>query len=507
MPKASLSLAKKSDSQGECRILVRLDITRTNRPQFKSSVSVSPTHFVDGSIKIPSRGRLNTALRESLLRKKKEIEAFVASISAIAMALPEEAQTRKDILEVYETVKTVNPSEISRTTIIAKKKEQAEINAELVRELQEAHRPDVLEYIRKRIRGMENGDIKRKGNNYKKGTLHAYKVSQTVLEAFAKAHPFNWEDIDEQLIDKYVQYQEELGYMKKSVNKHLASLSAMLNAAFKDGYRFKTSVLSHFPKLNVTRDDKVEEIYLTEAELQALYELPLEDKGEDIARDIFLVGCYTSQRYSDYSRIRKSNVSFHDGIGIVTLTQQKTDTEVSIPILNDNLISIFEKYGYDLPVINNSTLNRKIKDVIRRLSENVPSLREEIPTRLRLDQIKMEGEGRVSFKRNSRGEVLIPKYDLVTSHTARRTGITLMYLSRILDTHEMMSISGHKTESVFHDYIKLSGIELATGIAKKVAKAKSEAEVKSMLLKQFESMSSEQLARLLELANRQSPHL
>lgn len=97
--------------------------------------------------------------------------------------------------------------------------------------------------------------------------------------------------------------------------------------------------------------------------------------------------------------------------------------------------------------------------------------------------------------------MLIPKYALVTSHTARRTGITLIYLSRILDTHEMMSISGHKTESVFHDYIKLSGIELATGIAKKVAKAKSEAEVKSMLLKQFESMSSEQLARLLELAN------
>ena len=65
----------------------------------------------------------------------------------------------------------------------------------------------------------------------------------------------------------------------------------------------------------------------------------------------------------------------------------------------------------------------------------------------------------------------------------------------------MMSISGHKTESVFHEYIKLSGIELATGIAKKVARAKSEAEVKSMLLKQLESMSSEQLARLLEQAN------
>lgn len=502
MAKATLFLSLKEYKSGEHAILVRFDISRTNRPQFNTKILIPPEYFVDGEIKIPMRGKLNTALRDSLRKKKTDLDAFIASINAIIMALPEEACTRRNLLEVYETVKSVNPSEISRTTIIATKKEQAEINAELIRELQEARRPNVLEYIRRRIEGMENGDIKRKGNNYKKGTLHAYKVSQTVLEAFAKTHPFNWEDIDEQLIDKYVQNQEELGYMKKSINKHLASLSAMLNAAFKDGYQFKTSVLSHFPKLNVTRDDKVEEIYLTEAELQALYEMPLEDKSDDIARDIFLVGCYTSQRYSDYSRIRKSDVSFHDGIGIVTLIQQKTDTEVSIPVLNDNLIRVFEKYDYELPFINNSTLNRKIKDVIKRLSESVPSLREEIPTRLRLDQSKMESEGRVAFKRNNRGEVLIPKYDLVTSHTARRTGITLMYLSRILDTHEMMSISGHKTESVFHDYIKLSGIELATGIAKKVARAKSEAEVKSMLLKQFESMSSEQLARLLELANK-----
>lgn len=501
MAKATLFLAKKTNKSGEHAILVRFDISRTNRPQFKTNTLVLPDYFVNGEIRIPTRGKLNASIRDSLYKKKTDLDAFIASINAIIIALPNEARTRRDILEMYETVKTVSPSEISRTTIIAKKKEQAEINAELVRELQETRRPNVLEYIRKRIKGMENGDIKRKGNNYRKGTLHTYKVSFTVLEAFAKLHPFNWENIDEQLIDKYVQYQEEQGYMKKSVNKHLASLSAMLNAAFKDGYQFKTSVLSHFPKLDVTREDKVEEIYLTEAELQALYEMPLEDEGEDIARDIFLVGCYTSQRYSDYSHIRKNNVSFHDGIGIVTLTQQKTNTEVSIPILHDNLIRIFEKYNYDLPFINNYTLNRKIKDVIKRLSENVPSLKEEIPTRLRLDQSKMEGEGRVTFKRNDRGEVLIPKYDLVTSHTARRTGITLMYLSRILDTHEMMSISGHKTESVFHDYIKLSGIELATGIAKKVAKAKSEAEVKSMLLKQFESMSSEQLARLLEQAN------
>ena len=112
----------------------------------------------------------------------------------------------------------------------------------------------------------------------------------------------------------------------------------------------------------------------------------------------------------------------------------------------------------------------------------------------------MEEQNKVQFKRNEHGEALVPRYRLATTHTARRTGITLMYLSKMLDSHEMMSISGHKTESVFNDYIKISGIELATSIAKKVAKAKQEAEVKSVLLEQFGQMSAEQLAGLLELA-------
>ena len=479
--------------------MVRLDITRTNRPQFKSTVTVLPEYFADGEIKIPMRGKLNAAFRDELLKKKTDIEAFIASLTAISMALPEEARTRKDILEVYEVVKSVTPAEISRTTIIAKKKEQTAANAELVRQLQEARRPGVLDFVRKRLEGMKNGTIKRKGNNYTKQTLHAYTGFANILETFIKQHPFDWEDINERLIDAFVLYMENYGYMKKTINKNLAVFSAMLNTAFKEGFRFKTSVLDHFPKLHVTREDKVVEIYLTEEELQALYEMPLSGK-EDKARDVFLVGCYTSQRFSDYSRITERNISFHDGVGIITLTQQKTGTEVSIPILNDNLIRIFEKYDYNLPYIHNNDLNEIIKVVLKKLSESVPSLRQEMATKITLISQRMEEQNRVAFKRNEYGDILVPRYRLATTHTARRTGITLMYLSKMLDSHEMMSISGHKTESVFNDYIKISGIELATSIAKKVAKAKQEAEVKSVLLEQFGQMSAEQLAGLLELA-------
>ncbi|AVM58745.1 hypothetical protein C3V43_14140 [Bacteroides heparinolyticus] len=500
MAKATLSLSAKANNEGEHIIKVRLDITRTNRPQFKSPITIKPEHFVDGQIKIPSRSKLNASYRDCVIKKKADLEAFIAHLNAIAMALPQEARNRQDIMEVYETVKTLSPSEITKTTIVAKKREQAEANIRLVAEIQESRRPDILNYVRTRVQGMIDGTIKRKGNNYSTQTIHTYKSFAVVLESFMKEHPFSWQDLDERVIDEFVLYMETYGYMKKTINKNLAVFSAMLNYAFKDDYKFKSAVLNQFPKLQVKKEDMATEIYLTEDELQALFEMELAGE-EEIVRDVFLAGCYTSQRFSDYSCINESNFSTHDGINIITLTQKKTGTEVSIPIINNNLLTILRKYDLNLPDVENNTLNEIIKVIMKRLSETVPSLRKEMVTKLTLQQRAMEEDGRKRYKRNANGDVVMPRYDLVVSHTARRTGITLMYLSRILDTHEMMSISGHKTESVFNEYIKLSGVELATNIAKKVANAKKESEVKAMLIKKLESLSVEQLTSLLEHAN------
>lgn len=84
-------------------------------------------------------------------------------------------------------------------------------------------------------------------------TLHTYTGFANILEIFIKQHPFDWEDINERLIDEFVLYMENYGYMKKTINKNLAVFSAILNTAFKEGYCFETSVPDHFPNLHVTR--------------------------------------------------------------------------------------------------------------------------------------------------------------------------------------------------------------------------------------------------------------
>ena len=59
----------------------------------------------------------------------------------------------------------------------------------------------------------------------------------------------------------------------------------------------------------------------------------------------------------------------------------------------------------------------------------------------------------------------IEKYKLVTTHTARRTGATLMYLEGV-DTLSVMRITGHKTEKEFMKYIRVGEEENAALVAK-----------------------------------------
>lgn len=54
----------------------------------------------------------------------------------------------------------------------------------------------------------------------------------------------------------------------------------------------------------------------------------------------------------------------------------------------------------------------------------------------------------------------MPKYKLVSSHTARRSFATNAYLAGV-PTISIMKITGHKTESAFMKYIKISGKENA----------------------------------------------
>lgn len=328
-------------------------------------------------------------------------------------------------------------------------------------ETDESRQRNVRAFLQNFIDGIVEGTIKHNGNTYCRNTCTGWKSFRLIFERFYADNPFTWEQIDKSLVDKFLYMMEQEEYMPKTINKNLVCFRTIVNYAYRARLHDNHLAGKCFTKIRVRECDKVKEIYLTADELQALYEMPLTGLESEV-RDVFLVGCYTCQRFSDYSGLRPDNFATTSrGTKVVRLIQRKTGTSVVIPILNDNLLRIAERYDYRIPSMSPVIMNRYIKRILKRLSESVPSLAATEVTKLTMKERASEARGAVRFMRNEYGDVIKHRYDLVMSHTARRSGITNLYLTGLFDSVQLMSISGHKDQHTFMEYIKLSSDEVA----------------------------------------------
>lgn len=337
----------------------------------------------------------------------------------------------------------------------------------------------ISSYLDFLISAMEKGSFKFGANNYDADTIKVWKVFRNVYANFEKSFEdktgrvLDWEGINKSVYDSFVNFCQEWGYMTKSINKYLICFKALIRyAAEYHSLHNNTVCLKHFSKVREIEGCTQTKVYLTDSEIQALYEMPLE-KGslKDQVRDIFLIGCYTGQRVSDYGHFTADNFTTTPrGTKVVRLIQEKTDNSVIVPILNDNLLRIAEKYNYQFPTISDVIINRYIKNICAELSVTVESLAKKVKTTLTLREVraeksKIEKDGKQIFERDDAGNVVKPRFDLVCTHTARRSMITNLYKSRLFSTLQMMSISGHKSEATFFGYISESAEELAEEIA------------------------------------------
>ena len=344
------------------------------------------------------------------------------------------------------------------------RQEQRRIRQELEAEaeaLKEQDRANPVIYLDRLIEGMETGEIKHRGRVLSYNSLKVWKAFAKTFRAFYAKHPFTWNEINGLIADRYTAYLEGQNLMSRTVSAYQALFSALTKRAMSEGMHTNSRALEVIGRKRVLEDEKKTQIYLTTEELQALYNMPLTGK-EEKARDIFMSGVYTCQRFSDYSRLDPSNFSTTaKGTKVVRIQQKKTGSVVVIPILNDNLLHIAEKYGYSLPKMGDIYVCRHVRNILKRLSAEVPSLAEEVRTVLTRHELEAEQRGEVKHRRDAQGYVIKPRYELVGTHTARRSGITNLYLSGKFDMLQMMSISGHKSAVMFREYIRLSKEEIA----------------------------------------------
>ena len=346
------------------------------------------------------------------------------------------------------------------------------------------------DYVDKLIGRMKRGSKRIVGEKYSRGTIKAWSSFAKLIREFYEdfkqrnGRELEWEDYNADGFSEFLDYMERTGYLPASINKYVIDLNAAITWATEEGVLENLIIKKRLPRKTVMHDDQTIKVYLTDDELQALFEMPLEEGTEKCkVRDIFLCGAYTGQRISDYNNLSPKNFKKSPkGYDLVVLTQEKTNSTVVIPVLNHNLLVIASKYEFQLPRVVEQVLNRYIKDILKELSESVPSLAEKYPTVLTMkeraveEDYKKKHDGQPLFERSKDGTPLRPKYELVSSHTARRSCITNLYLQGRFTNEQIMSISGHKDEKTFKSYIVCSGVVIAEKIVE-INAGKSNAEL------------------------------
>jgi integrase len=281
--------------------------------------------------------------------------------------------------------------------------------------------------------------------NRTKGTTKNYKNSLFYLTEFQKDKNFDYQfdAINMAFYDQFVDYlitKKKLS--NNTVGRIIKVLKTFLNWTIENKFNHNLD----YKKFKVAREE-IEIIYLTDSELKSLFNLDITDEvlaevKKELklpitkqflvkARDLFCFGCFTGLRFSDVTSMDKNNIK-EDEIQIRT---QKTKDMLSIPLI-PQAASILKKYNNSLPVISNQKLNQALKALGR-----VAEIKQEVAIQ------RYRGAKRLDSK--------IPKHKLITTHTARRTFITLS-LEKGIRPEVVMSITGHKDYRTFKAYIKIT---------------------------------------------------
>ena len=238
--------------------------------------------------------------------------------------------------------------------------------------------------------------------------------------------------------DGLLNFLEFLGKVKKmkntSVDKQLDFLRWFLRWTLAKRFHDVNDFETFRPKLKKTQNRVV---FLSRDELGKLkgYVAPEDRKNLERVRDVFLFQCCTGLRYSDVYNLRRSDVH-EDHIDVTTV---KTNDTLRIE-LNEESKGILDRYANitfendrALPVLSNQKMNDSLHDLCKLAGINEMVRKTYFRGKERIDEIK-------------------PKWELVGTHTGRRTFICHA-LSMGIPPEIVMKWTGHSDYKAMKPYI------------------------------------------------------
>jgi len=287
-----------------------------------------------------------------------------------------------------------------------------------------------------------------KGTVYTPGTIKMHRVCSNQISGFGDTWgELTFENVTNDFYTALISYFHTKEYKQNTIGRAIKSLKFVMKTAYKEGLH--TNEIFKDEDFKAITED-VDNIYLTVEELDTLYNLDLsEDKVKERARDLFLIGCYTAQRFSDYSRFRPEHIkTTANGTKVIDIVTKKTKQRVIIPFLFPKLDVLLKKYDYHSPKMYEQDLNEQIK----KIGESA-GIKDSV--------VIAEKKGGKMI------ETIHKKHDLIKTHTARRSGATNLFKMGYAPL-EIMKITGHTSEATFMKYIKVSKEENADMMMQKI---------------------------------------
>ncbi|MDA3891471.1 MAG: tyrosine-type recombinase/integrase [Salinivirgaceae bacterium] len=299
------------------------------------------------------------------------------------------------------------------------------------KEFKEELLSDFVDYL------VDNGSkiiIKKTGKKLSANTLKKYNTTRNWIKSFLEDNKMvtSLIEIDYDFYEDFIEYLTfKQDQAVNTVGKNISILKVFMKYAKKKGYNIDTS------EWVVPRQES-DSVALTKAELDKLFKKDLSDfPNLEKVRDLFVFGCNTGLRYSDFTSIDPDKIKEKT----IESRNIKTGTTVTIPLLEQTKL-ILEKYQNRLPKApGNQVFNKQIKKACKKA---------EIDDNVSITITKGRVEKTTKYK----------KWEVISSHTARRTFATILYK----DGHShitIMAITGHKSEAAFLKYIKVSSEEHA----------------------------------------------
>jgi integrase len=245
------------------------------------------------------------------------------------------------------------------------------------------------------------------------------------------------------LADQNLKYST-IGFLK-------ANLIAVLNWSSKYGVKLNPSYnevdLPNYVSSKIAlTPDEISHIYHFKLGAKKAYSFRLKKeimyrknklKTMDQVRDMFVLGCNLGQRYSDLVRISPDNFKK----GQFSIVQQKTGNRCTMSInalaIESKVVwEILEKYDYHAPYtgdINN--FNSYLHELLFHIGEGF------------LEDIHIDNKIGGTIVRETK-----KKYQLISSHSARRSFATINTLKNI-PRSKILRATGHSSEKAFNRYI------------------------------------------------------